>query len=559
VHADMEGENGTPLRVFFYHPVLLVDYVLQQCPNLRRIYAEAAIRDPCSQQRPWKIVLGCDEHTPGSKVNHDNRRKSMVLSFNFENLGRDALETDATWFVPLVVQTTTIGTISGGWSVLLREFLRHLLIGPRSFSGAGILVHYTFGVNNTVCSKLVGILSQALTDGEGLQKCLQWRGQASMRPDFVHSNVYSSATMADEAAGYVTTTCVDEDKFRQWSRAGFDRNFDECLAAWHQYDRGEINKTHLNELQKAGGYNSTPNGLLADLQLRAQCDWRVVWRYDWMHTAFQDGFMSCAMWLVLSSITDNNYNSDYGAFKTYLRQCQYPLKQSSACRQLYRLFEPKMVSKHNAKSSIVANASSQFSLYPIVHEWALGEAGEGGPLQQHVLVYVAACEIIDILKQIKYRRASTSTSQPKLVAAVSRWQRMHIALYGGQYFKPKSFWIRSIAMRIDRSEYLFDMWTVERLHQGVRLQLELVRNTITLEKSSLRLVLDARIATLMCKSFSVQHIVGRSVDSLYGTLGDSCVSFGFHAHVDEVVVHESGKCGIIVECISNAGLMYVKV
>ena len=49
-------------------------------------------------------MLGCDEHTPGSKVVSVNRRKNMALVFNFVELGPDILECDASWYVPVIAR-----------------------------------------------------------------------------------------------------------------------------------------------------------------------------------------------------------------------------------------------------------------------------------------------------------------------------------------------------------------------------------------------------------------------------------------------------------------------
>ena len=51
-------------------------------------------------------MLGCDEHTPGSKEGSDNRRKNMALVFifNFVELGPDILECDASWYVPVIAR-----------------------------------------------------------------------------------------------------------------------------------------------------------------------------------------------------------------------------------------------------------------------------------------------------------------------------------------------------------------------------------------------------------------------------------------------------------------------
>ena len=58
-------------------------------PALQQAFSEALARYPCTEQRPWSLILGFDEFTPGNKLNIDNARKCMVLSFSFRELGQD--------------------------------------------------------------------------------------------------------------------------------------------------------------------------------------------------------------------------------------------------------------------------------------------------------------------------------------------------------------------------------------------------------------------------------------------------------------------------------------
>ena len=74
------------------------------------------------------------------KINHNNKRKNMCVMFNFLELGADILEIDATWFVPVVVRPKLFERLDGGWSALLKLFLRRMLLGPQSFSVGGVMV-----------------------------------------------------------------------------------------------------------------------------------------------------------------------------------------------------------------------------------------------------------------------------------------------------------------------------------------------------------------------------------------------------------------------------------
>ena len=80
-------------------------------------------------------MLGCDEHTPGSKVVSVNRRKNMALVFNFVELGPDILECDASWYVPVIARAQVFKKLPGGWSAaMLRAILRQLRKFPMRWS-----------------------------------------------------------------------------------------------------------------------------------------------------------------------------------------------------------------------------------------------------------------------------------------------------------------------------------------------------------------------------------------------------------------------------------------
>ena len=57
-----------------------------------------------------------------------------------------------------------------------RQHLRQLLIGPVSFSCAGVVVPLEVNPAARVAFQLTAALQTAITDGEGIAKCLQWNG-----------------------------------------------------------------------------------------------------------------------------------------------------------------------------------------------------------------------------------------------------------------------------------------------------------------------------------------------------------------------------------------------
>ena len=112
------------------------------------------------------------------------------------------------------------------------------------------------------------------------------------------------------------------------------------------------------------GFAPIDEGLLADPDLLMGGALLRRWNYDWMHCAFQAGFMSEAMWLAFKNMAILKFGSIGAGGDSmigYLRQCQFPQCRRSVGRGLHHLFEPEMLKKHDSHGYIVANASVQFT------------------------------------------------------------------------------------------------------------------------------------------------------------------------------------------------------
>ena len=81
------------------------------------------------------------------------------------------------------------------------------------------------------------------------------------------------------------------------------------LEARRLWARREITKTTLGDVIKAAGFAPTDEGLLADPDLLMDGALLRRWNYDWMHCAFQAGFMSEAMWLAFKNIAILKFGS----------------------------------------------------------------------------------------------------------------------------------------------------------------------------------------------------------------------------------------------------------
>jgi hypothetical protein len=178
--------NGGHWEWELVDPCILLSAAVEHKRSLSELYTRAVADSPPSLDRPWSLVVAYDEFVPGNKLQPDNRRKTMVLSFTFKELGQVALYNGAAWLVPVCVRHSEIAALRGGWSHLLRLFLRRILFGPSGLATSGAPVRLLDGRTVLVFARVTNILS----DGEGLKLGFDWKGHASLKPCFKHYNVF---------------------------------------------------------------------------------------------------------------------------------------------------------------------------------------------------------------------------------------------------------------------------------------------------------------------------------------------------------------------------------
>jgi hypothetical protein len=221
-----------------------------------------------------------------------------------------------------------------------------------------------------------------------------------------------------------------------------------------------------------------------------------------------------------------------------------------------------MLKKHESHNGLVANASVQLTLYPLIEDWASLEARGEPSLRGHLVVYKAACRIVDLLKLIKHRRLTTVAAKPQLIEAYEEWFTLHKVQYGTEHIRPKHFWMGTICRRIDATELLFDMFSIERQHRRVRVHAELVKNLRCWEASVLMRVLDAQVTALQCENplHSSYRLIGQETHrGLAGVAAIKCICGGAELARNDIVKNAS-SAGVVLECsLGLDGVLRVRV
>ena len=252
-----------------------------------------------------------------------------------DTIGIDGETDDGNTIPPVEIGSLSVSSLLGS-AVTGADTTSRL--SKESISNSGLLIRCIVHGQPRVV-QIKAELDIMLTDGEGLQYALEWNGPNALRPTFNLANVYMLGSRLD-GAGYVDISCSHWVQFRQWAIAEVLAVIDSVLAQRDSFENGDIGITRLREYIKSAGFCVTKDGLLADVVLRGIFNFLDVCRYDFMHTAFQGGFMSTSMWLLCKSVFEVKYgrSNDATPLLRFLRELQFPQSRPDG-RRLHILFQ----------------------------------------------------------------------------------------------------------------------------------------------------------------------------------------------------------------------------
>jgi len=448
-------------------PLELLVFLVEGSSFLQDIY-ESAIEKFPPERCTWSLIVAWDEFTPGNKLTLDNTKKSMVLSFTFKELGIEALQLDYTWISPVVVRSQNVKLVVGGWSHMLALFLRRILLGPSGLATTGVVL--------TIHKKSVLInakVTNLLSDGEGLQIALDWRGASSWTPCPRHMNVLKKFDEGDHPAdGFVDICCSNPKDMKVRDAAGLAEAADLVRVAHEQMQAGRISEGELKMVETANGLNFNPHGLLWDMVLRGLVLVGNVITLDWVHSALQDGALLVELFAVIMAL-----GRSMADLEQFLKQWEFPSMLRRRGQQLWRIFSHWRTSEDSGK--IRCTAGELLTLYTLARHYVELHA-QPGAMEKELKSFKYICKAVDIIMQAKFGIIPPETAAKKLERALTKYMKAHRAAYGNGLIKPKHHWMFDLILQILRDGMVLDAFVVERNHLNVKLTAARIDNLASL-------------------------------------------------------------------------------
>ena len=552
---ELPLKTGGTFSWEFCNPSMLVAMMVAESPALQECFASALRRKPCSVESPWRLLVGFDEFIPGNKLQVQPSRKCMNLSFTFLELAEGgALHHDVFWFTPVAVRSTKIKAVVGGWSRMLRDFLLFALRSPSGFEVAGAPLQIHEG-HALIFARVAIILS----DGDGLRMALEWMGQGCLKPCWRHYNVMrkESERAPHLPSRYCEISCCDSSRFRTWSNDEFETAVDVILEARRQFEGGA--RVDVKIIEQAYGFHPTKEGLLANRTLRTCFKFQDVMRYDWVHTFLQDGSLTTDAWLLIQACTNHGLASNATILEFIQEEWVTPMHRRHRGRPLSRIFNEWGEKANTAKDKLACSASELLNLYGLLRHFFECRVVHDARIAQELLSYQLCCKAVDVIILAKRGSISMAEAGSRLRTALEAHMAQHIRAYGLDKIRPKSHWSFDIADFLERDEFLFDCFIIERLHLRVKAVAENIKNLHTSERSVMSGIVNDQVRRLRVDSLS-SGLLGRTA-KLLGfpdvLLADHLDLQGFCVAVDDYVFYGNVGFGQVLACCIEGDMFFV--
>lgn len=310
---------------------------------------------------------------------------------------------------------------------------------------------------------------------------------------------------------------------------------------------GTSPQARLDELETATGFRMNPHSVALSPVLRDLFRMPDVIRYDWVHSALQQGVMNNEVEALMAATEVPPEELEaFLANKDWV----FPKATRVNARQLHRIFDRRRASA-STPEKVKASCSELLGVYGLLRVFFVLKLGERPEYEAHLASYLAFCNFIDRMLAAKQSATPTRVAEivPSLRVAAREHLDKHLAVYGDAYFRPKGHWLQDVPAQFAVDGFVLDAFVVERLHLRVKQVAEPIKKTTSFERSVLQALLSL---TFRDKDLVPQFgLLGRTA-VLRGTqarVADRGLVNGVEVRVGEVVVKEEllGAVAALVE------------
>ena len=467
--------------ILFASPLAMLWKAYAECDHFRAFMDERLAIEGCFAEKPWHIVLYCDEVLPGDQLGGRKLRKFQAVYYSFLEFGHAALSNENLWFTLLTHRSLQVAELPGKMALVFGSVLRELFVsGPMSDVG--------FELNHGRRSTRMFVkLGTFIMDGAAHKSIWHCKGDAGTKLCLLDRNVFSVASRVAEEDGTAllqcnVKKCADLDLVTSADVRDAVRRLEVC--------RHTDTPEQFEMREKALGFTYQPYNMLSDSSLDEVLDLEGQFLHDWMHMLFVTGVWNLTMNLVLEAVRPTIAGNIYALLRGYVERWVWP-KRIGGLR-LGELFREDKRASNARANNFKCSASEGLSLYAVVGHFLTTIVQSSGKCIVEIDAYNALCDVIDCM----VAAATDLVDSGAIQRSVEHFLDSFDAAFGMEWTTPKFHWMLHFPDFHRKFKRLISCWPLERKHKVPKSYGTDVRNTRTYERSLLHEVTCDHLAAL---------------------------------------------------------------
>ena len=467
-------EEGQPCVFWVADSRACLYYMISECGKLEAFIRQILVKNPCSPDNPWGIIVYNDEIAPGNQLLHHNSRKTQAFYYSFIEFGAEALYSELLWFTLTVARSDEVSEI-GGWSF-------------GTFATSVMLSFDVWGTEGFICGTIIiwARIKLIVCDEAALKATLDVKGAGGNLPCFKCANILSRKAFAksDKRSMYSIT---------EMDPRNFDLHDNESIRANAEHLRDvapPVSKVgKFKELQVSLGLNYNPHGLILRLThfdiIKGAC-------YDPQHVYLVNGIWNSEVGQLLR-LLHKTLGIRLTDIASFFHSFNWP-KESNTGKKIFDDRSQSSVTEKTEKKhpSFSCSASDALGSFAVIQEFlSLQVSGEARRRGDNKLL--AACASFFALSSVIVLATMIprgGVTSEKLMAAITRHMTLHKAAYGDEHWVPKFHYAFHLPGQLAIWGILIFCFTHERKHKEVKRYINGRQNTsATFEKNILQDVL----------------------------------------------------------------------
>lgn len=385
--------------------------------------------------KPLRLVVYCDECTPGNVLHPDNQRKSWLWFTGVLDFDKKWLCKENVWIPTASLLSWKSQATRGGLSTIQRILLQHFLAEvPSVFRGFSVDLD-----GEPVFLRFV--LKPFIFDEDAQKKVWGVKGSSGKKPCLHCNNIVSKATATRRSdLGLLPITEPDANKF------DLSTNQDLWDMADHLATKKHVlGKCAFEKLQTDSGLNFLPEGVLACKELREHLG-PTDSRYDPMHVFFSNGIAGHEIDLFVARLVEQR-----------LVSCE---SLTEFCRAGWRC-EKRLFARKFKDGELKGMAGDVLFALPMLRYFAEVVVAPRGRMQAEIASFGALYDVVACYQRLKLNGA-TDNECNNMQQLQHRHYKLFLATYSETCCRPKHHMSLHIPDQIRRDGKVFDAFVLER-------------------------------------------------------------------------------------------------